>query len=64
LLPSELHRDVRPRGHVRAGQGRLLARHAAANRFQFKTSVLGGFDGATDSFSNERWHFDPPLLDV
>jgi hypothetical protein len=64
FLSSELHRHVRPRGHVRAGQWRLLARHAAANRFQFKTSVLSRFDGTADSFSNERRHFDPPLLDV
>jgi hypothetical protein len=64
FLSSELHRDVRPRGHVRPGQWRLLARHAAANRFQFKTSILSRFDGTADSFSNERGHFDSPLLNV
>ena len=64
VLPSELHCYVRSGGNVRSRQRRLLPGHTAAYGFQFKTSILRGFDGAADRFPDERRHFDSALLNI
>jgi len=52
------------RSHVGSSGGRLLPSHAAADGFEFKTSILSGFHGAANGFADERWHFDSTLLNI
>jgi hypothetical protein len=42
---------MRPGGHVRPRWRSLIPRHAAADGFEFKARILGGFHGPADGLA-------------
>jgi hypothetical protein len=52
-LSSELNRDVRSCGNVRAGWRRLQPRQAAAYGFQLQPGILSSFHGAAHGLTDK-----------
>lgn len=62
-LPSETNEDFRSGGDVGSGLGRLFASHAAADRIEIETGILGGFKGAAQILAQKRWDLDATFFD-
>src|ERR1035438_5497994 len=61
---TELHRDGRAAGNMRARRGRLLPGQAAAYDFEVNPARLGKFDRRPHGLANKGRHHNPALLHI